>query len=326
MDPVPAIVRSALSAHSNTPGYPTVWGTADLREAYVGWLARAHGVAGLDPHDVLPTIGSKEAVAALPTQLGIGTGDVVCIPEIAYPTYEVGANLAGAKVVRGEGLSTMTEAPALIWLNSPSNPTGKVLSTTQLAKIVGWARRHGAIVLSDECYIDLGWENAPVSVLHEEVSGGDHTGILALHSLSKRSNMAGYRVAFVSGDEKLVAGLLALRRHVGAMVPAPIQAAATAALDDDAHVAAQRNRYSSRRTRLIEAFEAAGFSVSHSEAGLYLWCTRGEPAMTSVNWLAERGILCAPGTFYGPAGAQHIRVAFTATDERVAAGCARLMA
>jgi aspartate/methionine/tyrosine aminotransferase len=199
-----------------------------------------------------------------------------------------------------------------------------VLTTEHMAKVVGWARTRGTIVVSDECYIDLGWDSTPVSILHHEVCGGDFTGLLAVHSLSKRSNMAGYRAGFISGDPGLVGGLLALRRHLGLMMPAPIQAAAAAALGDDGHVMAQRHRYGERRAKLISGFEDAGFTVGHSEAGLYLWCTRNEPAMDSVNWLAERGILVAPGTFYGPAGSAHIRVAFTATDERVDSAVARL--
>ncbi|MET3806764.1 succinyldiaminopimelate transaminase [Nakamurella sp. UYEF19] len=327
VDPVPSPVRAALANASNAPGYPTVHGSAELRQSYSQWMDRSHGVGNIDPVSVLPTIGSKELVAALPVQLGIGAGDVVVIPEIAYPTYEVGALMAGATVVRADRISLVGhQAPALIWLNSPSNPTGKVLSTEHLAKVVGWARSQGSIVVSDECYIDLGWDSAPVSILHREVCGGDFTGLLAVHSLSKRSNMAGYRAGFISGDPELVASLLALRRHLGLMLPTPIQAAAAAALDDDGHVMAQRNRYGERRAKLMSAFENAGFSVGHSEAGLYLWCTRGEPAIDSVNWLAQRGILVAPGTFYGPGGASHIRVAFTATDERVDSAVARLSA
>ncbi len=325
VDRVPAPVRAALADASNASGYPTVHGTSELRQAYSVWMDRSHGVSNIDPQAVLPTIGSKELVASLPGQLGFGSGDVVVIPEIAYPTYEVGALMAGATVIRADGLTALgPERPAMIWLNSPSNPTGRVLSTEHLAKVVGWARSRGTIVASDECYIDLGWDSTPVSILHREVCGGDFTGLLAVHSLSKRSNMAGYRAGFISGDPALIGGLLALRRHLGMMLPAPIQAAAAAALDDDGHVMAQRARYGERRRKLMEAFEDAGFAVGNSEAGLYLWCTRNEGAMKSVDWLAARGILVAPGTFYGPGGAQHIRVALTATDERIDSAVARL--
>lgn len=325
VDPVAAPIRKALADHANWPGYPTVHGTAELRRAYAGWLARAHGVDTVDQQAVLPTVGSKELVASLPTQLGLGEGDIVVIPEIAYPTYEVGVLLAGATPVRADGTAQLgPERPKLVWINTPGNPTGKVLGVEHLAKIVAWARARGAIVASDECYIDLGWESSPVSILHPEVCGGDLTGLLAVHSLSKRSNLAGYRMGFVSGDPAIVGELVALRRHLGAIVPGPVQAAAVAALDDDGHVVMQRARYEARREQLQEAFEGAGFTVSSSEAGLYLWLTRDEPSFDSVEWLAERGILVAPGSFYGPAGAKHIRVAFTATDERVAAACARL--
>ena len=325
VDRVPSPVRTALADSSNAPGYPTVHGTAALREAYVGWLDRSHGVTDLDPVSVLPTVGSKELVASLPSQLGLGAGDLVVIPEIAYPTYEVGALMAGTEIRRADTLTALgPERPALLWLNSPSNPTGRVLPAQHLAKVVSCARARGTIVASDECYIDLGWDSTPVSILHPDVCGGDFTGLLAVHSLSKRSNMAGYRAGFVSGDPALVAELLALRRHLGAMLPLPIQAAAAAALEDDGHVMAQRARYGERRRKLMDAFESAGFGVGHSEAGLYVWCTRREPAMATVDWLAQRGILAAPGTFYGPGGAQHVRAALTASDERIDAAVSRL--
>nr|MBA2446199.1 aminotransferase class I/II-fold pyridoxal phosphate-dependent enzyme [Nocardioidaceae bacterium] len=148
--------------------------------------------------------------------------------------------------------------------------------------------------------------------------------ILAVHSLSKRSNMAGYRAAYVAGDPRLVSELRAVRRHSGAMVPGPVQAAMRAALDDDGHIEEQRERYLSRRALLWHALEAAGFEIEHSQASLYLWTTRGEPCMETVEWLARRGILVAPGDFYGTAGARHVRVAFTATDERISAAADRL--
>jgi aspartate/methionine/tyrosine aminotransferase len=156
------------------------------------------------------------------------------------------------------------------------------------------------------------------------VCDGDHTGILTVHSLSKRSNLAGYRCAFVAGDPAVVRELLAVRKNLGLMMPGPQQAAMRVALDDDAHVAEQHERYAARRLVLRRALEGAGFRVDHSEASLYLWATRDEPCWDTVAWLAGRGILVAPGDFYGPAGARHVRVAFTATDERVAAAAARL--
>ena len=214
----------------------------------------------------------------------------------------------------------------LVWVNSPSNPTGRVLPAEHLAKVVAWARERGAVVVSDECYVELGWDAEPVSVLHPRVCGGSTDGVLAVHSLSKRSNLAGYRAGLVVGDPAVVGEILALRKHLGLLVPAPVQAAAAAALDDDEHVVAQRAVYSRRRDLLRGALDGAGFRVDHSEAGLYLWVTRGEPCRETLAWLAGLGILVAPGDFYGASGAEHVRVALTATDERVAAAAARLSA
>jgi succinyldiaminopimelate transaminase len=276
---------------------------------------------------VLPTIGSKELVASLPSALGLVPGDTVVIPPVAYPTYEVGALLAGCTVVRSDSTVGLGPAPVrLVWVNSPSNPTGRVLGVDHLRKMVAWARSRGAVLVSDECYLELGWESSPVSVLSSDVCDGDCSGILAVHSLSKRSNLAGYRAGFVAGDPALVTELLAVRKHSGLIMPAPVQAAMAAALDDSAHVVEQRERYAARRVALRAALAAAGFSVSASEAGLYLWASRGEDCWSSVKWLAERGVLVAPGAFYGPGGERHVRVALTATDERVAAAVARLSA
>ncbi|HSK27667.1 MAG TPA: succinyldiaminopimelate transaminase [Jiangellales bacterium] len=325
VDPTPARVRSALAAAADSPGYPTTHGTPVLREAATGWLSRRLGVTGADPLAVLPTIGSKELVAWLPTLLGLGPGDVVVHPELAYPTYDVGARLAGAEPVAADSLTSLgPRRVGLVWVNSPANPHGRVLPPEHLAKVVAWARERGAVVASDECYVEYGWEARPVSVLHESVCGGSFEGVLAVHSLSKRSNLAGYRAGFVVGDPGLVAGLLEVRKHAGMMVPAPVQAAAAAALDDDAHVDDQRARYSARRDVLGPALEAVGLRVDHSEAGLYLWATAGEPCWETVARLADLGVLVAPGDFYGPAGARHVRVALTATDERVAAAADRL--
>ncbi len=249
------------------------------------------------------------------------------VPELAYPTYEVGARIAGAEVVAADGLSALGPTrPGLVWVNSPANPTGRVLPVEHLRKVVDWARERGAIVASDECYIELGFDSDSVSVLHPSVCGERHDGLLAVHSLSKRSNMAGYRAGFVAGDPALVAGIVDARRHAGLMVPAPVQAAMVAALVDDVDLAEQRTLYAVRRGLLREALEEAGFTIEHSEAGLYLWATRGEDCWSSVAWLAERGILVAPGAFYGPKGAQHVRVSLTATDERIAAAADRLRA
>jgi succinyldiaminopimelate transaminase len=264
-------------------------------------------------------IGTKELIAWLPTLLGLGTGDLVVVPELAYPTYDVGARLAGTRVLFADSLTQLgPQTPALVFVNSPSNPTGQVLGVDHLRKLVGWARERGVLVASDECYLGLGWDAEPVSVLHPSVCDGDHTGLLAVHSLSKSSSLAGYRAGFVAGDAAVVGELLAVRKHAGMMVPRPVQAAMVAALDDDAHEREQRDRYRRRRDALLAAFRSAGFTVDHSEAGLYLWVTRGEACRDTVTWLAQRGILAAPGEFYGARGARHVRVALTATDERIA--------
>jgi succinyldiaminopimelate transaminase len=270
-------------------------------------------------------IGTKELIAWLPTLLGLGADDIIVVPELAYPTYEVGAQLVGAQVVRADSLTQLgPQTPALVYLNSPSNPTGKVLGVDHLRKVVGWARERGVLVASDECYLGLGWDTEPVSVLHPSVCDGDHTGLLAIHSLSKTSSLAGYRAGFVAGDPSVVAELLAVRKHAGMMVPTPIQAAMVAALDDDEHEREQRGRYERRRAALMPALQSAGLTVDNSEAGLYIWATRGEPCRDTLAWLAQLGILVAPGEFYGPAGAQHVRVALTASDERIAAAVQRL--
>ncbi|WP_030544984.1 succinyldiaminopimelate transaminase [Streptomyces albus] len=325
VDPVPGVIREALTAAADSPGYPTVWGTVALRDALVGWVGRRLGARGVEHTNVLPVVGSKELVAWLPTQLGLGPGDRVAFPRLAYPTYEVGARLSGAEpVVYDEPAEVAPEGLRILWLNSPSNPTGRVLSKDELRTAVAWAREHGVLVVSDECYLELGWEADPVSVLHPDVCGGSFDGVVAVHSLSKRSNLAGYRSAFIAGDAAVLGELLRIRKHGGMMVPAPVQAATVAALADDEHVAEQRARYLARRTALRGALEVAGFRIEHSEASLYLWSTRDEPCWDTVADLAKRGILVAPGDFYGPAGERFVRVALTASDERVAAAVERL--
>jgi succinyldiaminopimelate transaminase len=325
VDPVPARVREALAAASDAPGYPATAGTSALREAAAGWLSRRHQVT-VDPGSVLPVIGTKELIAGLPTLLGCGPGDVVVYPTLAYPTYDVGARLAGARPAAADSVVALGPEPVrLWWLNSPSNPTGRVLPPEHLRKVVRWARERGTVVASDECYIELAWEEQPVSVLHPDACDGSHAGLLAVHSLSKRSTMAGYRAGFVTGEPDLIAELLEIRKHAGLMVPGPVQAAMTAALGDDDHADTQRARYAARRELLRPALEAAGWAVEHSQAGLYLWAAHpAHDGWESVAVLAEAGILVAPGSFYGPAGGRHVRVALTATDERMSAAAARL--
>ncbi|MCH5643732.1 MULTISPECIES: succinyldiaminopimelate transaminase [unclassified Gordonia (in: high G+C Gram-positive bacteria)] len=327
VDPVPEVIRDALAAGSAFPGYPTTVGTVALRQAAASSLARRHAVTELDESSVLPVIGTKEAIAGLTSLLGVGAGDVVVIPEVAYPTYEVSALLAGATPVRADSTVQLgPTTPALMFINSPSNPTGKVLGVDHLRKVVDWARERGTVLVSDECYLGLCWDDDALSILDPRICDGDHTGLLAVHSLSKISNLASYRAGFLAGDRALIAELLAVRKHAGLMVPYPVQVAMTAALDDDEHVDAQRERYRARRDVLRNAVREAGFRVDHSEAGLYLWATRDEPCRETVDWLADRGILAAPGDFYGPAGERHVRMALTATDERIDAARERLSA
>ena len=331
VDATPAVVQDALRGAADAPGYPLTIGRVETRQAAIDWLARRHGVVGLGLDAVLPVIGSKELIASLPGHLGVGPGDLVVHPALAYPTYEVGTALCGARSVATDSLTSLgPEVPALLWLNSPSNPTGRVLPVSHLRKVVDWCRERGTVLVSDECYLELTWEGeAAVSVLHPDVCGGSHDGILAVHSLSKRSNLAGYRCAFVAGDTALVGELLAVRKNIGLQMPAPQQAAMVAALEADQDAAEQHARYASRRARLRGAFAAAGFRIDHSEGSLYLWARReteqgDEDCWETVSWLADQGILVAPGSFYGRAGERHVRVAFTATDERVGAAAERL--
>jgi succinyldiaminopimelate transaminase len=330
VDPTPAVIQEALRSAADAPGYPLTIGRVETRQAAIDWLARRHGVQGLGLDAVLPVIGSKELIASLPGHLAVGPGDLVVHPALAYPTYEVGTALCGARSIATDSLTALgPEVPALLWLNSPSNPTGRVLPVSHLRKVVDWCRERGTLLVSDECYLELTWEDEPaVSVLHPDVCGGSHDGILTVHSLSKRSNLAGYRCAFVAGDPALVGELLAVRKNLGLMMPAPQQAAMVAALEADEDAAEQHARYRDRRARLREALVAAEFRIDHSEGSLYLWSSRDEDCWATVSWLADRGILAAPGAFYAPvgsaAGARHVRVAFTASDERIDAAVDRL--
>ncbi len=325
VDPVPPSIQLALAENAAEPGYPQTTGTPELRAAIVSALSRRFGIEGLSESAVLPTIGLKEVVAWLPTMLGL-RGQTVVIPEVAYPTYEVGALIAGCNVVRCDDPANAPRDTALVFLNSPSNPTGAVAPVEQLRAWVAFAQETGAIIASDECYLYLGWSVEPVSLLHPSVTDGDNTGLLALHSLSKTSNMASYRCGMVSGDEALVQEILEVRKHTGLIVPGPIQHAMVAALEIDLHEEMQRSTYAMRRLELLKALPEAGFTVDHSDAGLYLWAQRdGMDSRQALDWLADRGILAAPGDFYGPAGADHVRIALTATDQHIAAAANRLI-
>ncbi|HIW96678.1 MAG TPA: succinyldiaminopimelate transaminase [Candidatus Corynebacterium gallistercoris] len=329
VDPVAPSIQLALTEAAAAPGYPQTKGTPALQQAIVGAMQRRFGVEGLDPQaNVLPVVGTKEAIAWLPTLLGLGEGHTVVIPELAYPTYEVSAKLAGASVVRSDSLLKLgPQTPALIYINSPANPHGRVLGVEHLRKVVDFARTRGTIVVSDECYLGLGWEgDKPVSILDPAVCDGDFTNLIAVHSLSKTSNMASYRAGWLAGDAGLIQELLEVRRHAGLMNPGPIQAAMVAGLAEDGHEILQKELYRHRRQLLKAALEESGFTVEHSEAGLYLWATEGTDGRATVDRLAALGILVAPGEFYGPAGTKYVRIGLTATDEQIEAAAARLHA
>ncbi|MEV0287777.1 MULTISPECIES: succinyldiaminopimelate transaminase [unclassified Kribbella] len=326
VDPVPDLIQQALADAADAPAYPTTIGTSTVRQAAVDWMARRLEVPGVDPQTgVLPVIGTKELIMLLPTLLGIGAGDTVLIPDLAYPTYEAGAALARATSVPIADPTTYDGPVRVAYLNSPRNPSGEITSPEDLRHAVEWARANDVLLVSDECYAEFGWDARPVSVLHPDVCGGSFDNLLAVHSLSKRSNLAGYRGGFVAGDETVVAELLAVRKHAGLMVPSPIQAAMAAGFADDAHVDKQRERYLRRRAVLRDALTDAGWVITLSNGGLYLWAEHPDhDSYGSVGALADRGILVAPGAFYGTAGERHVRVALTGTDERIDAAVKRL--
>ena len=317
MDPTPEFIQEVLRESANAPGYPVTAGTPELRLAIREWAIKRLGASG--DFDVLPVIGSKELVAWLPTLLEAKS---VLYPDIAYPTYSVGAIIGSAVGTAVSADPSNWPKADLAWINSPSNPTGRVHTQSELASVIEWARKSNSIVASDECYLEFGHGVEPVSIL--SLTGGNNENIIAVHSLSKRSSMAGYRAGFIIGDSLVIAKLREVRKHAGMMVALPIQMAMITALSDDIHVAEQRERYNARREKLRPALESAGFEVEESRAGLYIWCTRHEKDLDSIAWLAELGILATPGHFYGPTGDHHIRVAMTATDEKINEAAARL--
>ncbi len=325
VDPTPALAREALSAAADAHGYPTVWGAPATRRAIMDYLNHRWESVPLTDECVMPVIGTKELVGWLPELLGLDADDAVVFPECAYPTYAVGAQVAGARLVPLDDPARLPKDTRLIWINSPANPSGKMLSLDELRAWVVAARALGAVLASDECYGEFAWEAEAISVLDPRVNDGDMTGLLAVHSISKRSNAAGYRGGFVAGDPAVIAELIGARKHLGMMLPTPIQAAMAAVLGDQEHVEQQRERYLARRGQLRPALESAGFRIDHSEGALYLWATRDEPCRVTIDWLAERGILAAPGDFYGEASNRHVRIALTATDERIATAARRLL-
>jgi succinyldiaminopimelate transaminase len=317
VDPTPEFIQKAFQEASNSPSYPVTVGTPELREAITAWAKKYLGATG--DFAVLPLIGSKEFVAWLPTFI---EAQSVLFPDVAYPTYLVGSLLAEAKATPVSVDAVQWPHADMAWVNSPSNPTGRVHSESEFKAAIDWSRKNQSVVVSDECYLEFGDSVKPTSILN--YTGGDNTNILAVFSLSKRSSMAGYRAAFIVGDPALIARILEVRKHAGMMVPLPVQVAMVAALSDESHVAEQRARYNARRATLTPALQSAGFSIENSEAGLYIWATRNENCWDSVSWLAERGVIATPGIFYGDLGASHIRIAMTATDAQIAEAAARI--
>nr|WP_246247325.1 succinyldiaminopimelate transaminase [Aquiluna borgnonia] len=328
IDPTPEVIQKALDSASNSPGYPTTWGDVQARQAVCDWYSRRRRTPGLVPDQVLLTIGSKEFISWLPIMLGVGPGDVVVQPRLAYTAYEVGAAFAGADIFVGDEPSEWPANTKLIWLNSPGNPNGSVHSVEFLKRALERARELGAVIVNDECYAEMGWDEPWDSyipcMIDPEVAGGDLTNVLSIYSLSKQSNLAGYRAAFAAGDEKLIRGLVNLRMHSGMMVPMPVQKAMIAALGDDVHVTEQKAIYRKRREILLPALLAYGFEVQDSEAGLYLWVTNGKNCWETIAELAEIGIVAVPGEFYGDAGKNFVRFSITATDGEIAEAAKRL--
>jgi succinyldiaminopimelate transaminase len=318
VDSTPEFIQEAFRSASNSPSYPVTVGTQELQSAIRNWAEKTLGAKG--DFGVLPLIGSKEFVAWLPTFLEAGK---VLYPEIAYPTYLVGSLLAQAEATEVGIDAAGWPGADMAWVNSPSNPSGRVHSEAEFRAAIDWSRKTGAVVVSDECYLEFGDSETPTSIL--KFTDGDNKNILAVHSLSKRSSMAGYRAAFVVGDPLLIAKILEVRKHAGMMVSLPVQKAMIAALSDSTHVAEQRDRYNSRRATLSPALIGAGFEIHDSAAGLYLWATRNESAWDSVSWLADLGIIATPGIFYGEKGAQFIRIAMTATDQQISEAAARII-
>ena len=335
VDPVPRSVREALAAAADdgqARGYPKTAGDGLLRQAAADWFRRCRGV-DLDAlgADLVPTVGSKEAVALMASLLHLGPGDRVVQPAVSYPTYAIGTQLAGAQVTTVDDpadTDSWVDLPGVraIWINSPGNPSGRVMDRAGLAKIVQAARSIGATVLSDECYALLDWSGsaqASPCILETEVCGGDASGILCLYSMSKQSNMAGYRAALVAGDAQLVEAMTAYRKQVGLIVPGPVQEAMRAALEDGEAVMAQRDVYARRLHALTEALGAYGYDAVMPQGGLYIWA----PARSGDCWadmadLSRLGILASPGEFYGDG--RYLRFSSTINDEQLELALGRL--
>ncbi len=329
IDPTPLVIQEALKNFSNAPGYPSTAGTPQFRESVATWFENRRQVSGIHPDQVMPTMGSKELISWLPVLLGLGKGDVVVQPKVAYTAYAVGAAFAGATLISEDDPEKWPANTKLVWINSPGNPDGKVLSAESFAKAVTRARQIGALLASDECYAELGWsepwdKQVIPSVLDPRVCGESHEGILCLYSLSKQSNMAGYRAAFAVGSKQLIRDLVNLRMHAGMIMPLPTQQAVIAALGDADHLVVEKEIYRKRREVLLKAVRSYGFELSDSQAGLYLWATLNQDCWSTVEKMAQLGIVVVPGSFYGKFAANHVRFSLTATDEDIARAAVRL--
>ena len=327
VDQTPKIIQDAIRDSTNAPGYPSTAGSLEFRNAVAEWFGRRRGVT-LTSDQVMPTIGSKEFISFLPLMLGLGKGDVIVQPSVAYTAYVVGAALCGAEIISEDDPAKWPENTKLIWINSPGNPDGRMLDVEEMKACPVRARELGAVLASDECYAELGWgkwaDTRIPSVLDPRVCDGSYENLLAIYSLSKQSNLAGYRAAFAAGPEELIKGLVNIRMHSGLIMPAPVQKAVIAALGDEVHVASERAIYQKRRDVLLEAVKAYGFEIAESQAGLYLWATLGEDCWVTVKRMADLGILVVPGEFYEAGGSQYVRFSITATDEKISEGAARL--
>jgi succinyldiaminopimelate transaminase len=327
VDPTPKIIQDSIRNSTNAPGYPSTGGSLEFRTAVAEWFGRRRGVE-LTVDQVMPTIGSKEFISFLPLMLGVGKGDVIVQPSVAYTAYVVGAALCGAEIISEDDPAKWPANTKLIWINSPGNPDGRVLDVAEMKAAVSRARELGAVLASDECYAELGWghwaETRIPSVLDPRVCEGSYENLIAIYSLSKQSNLAGYRAAFAAGPEALIKGLVNIRMHSGLIMPAPVQKAVIAALGDEEHVAVEREIYRKRREVLIAAVKAYGFEIAESQAGLYLWATLGEDCWVTVKRMADLGILVVPGEFYEAGGSKYVRFSITATDEKISEGAARL--
>lgn len=345
VDPVPDSVRKALAAAANDPnayGYPVTAGTADLRAAIAEWFSAARSVDLQAIHaDVVPTVGSKEGVALMASLLHFGEDDVVVQPKVSYPTYEIGTQLAGAQVLKVDDVADVASwrnVPGVkaVWVNSPCNPTGEVYSAERMAGIVAAAREIGAVVLSDECYALMQWRGAvngaegdadslasTPCALRGDVCLGSAEGVLVLYSLSKQSNMAGYRTALIAGDRSLIGPMAAYRKQIGQIIPGPVQAAMAAGLRDFDAVKTQHSRYQERLGMLVSALRAYGYCTDMPQGALYVWVkAKSGDCWEDLRQLAEIGIVASPGEFYG--APEYLRFSATASDAAIASAAERL--